>query len=165
MSKSDFDNIRTLHKIKRFENELAYLSGEDAKKIDPLIIQERTQNINIILSKLKSESVPLNNDVNKINTNEQLNDLYKDIEKYIYRKPWNKLQPFHRITKIKEYVDKNMEDLTFRNQILEELIKLVQDKKLASNNQVKYDPNKEEIEHIPALHIDYEDKTFKIKSI
>ena len=133
----------------RFENELIYLKNEN--KDDELWMNERIADLEEILKQ-----------TDKI---EAKADIFTEIDKYTFRKPWNKMQPFHKIKKIKEFIENNYENESqdLKTKLLKECEKLLNNKKLGTKKSVVYDPEKEVIESIPAIKIN-SDKTFTISS-
>lgn len=111
---------------------------------------ERTTQINLILNKL-----------NKKTDENNLENMFKEIDKYNYMKTWNKLNDFHKIEKIKEFVNEN-----YKNNVdLENLlIDAINEKKLNTQKHVNYDPLKSKIISINALTEDQDGK-FQLKNI
>jgi hypothetical protein len=71
---------------------------------------------------------------------------------YLYKKPWIKLSPVHKIIKIKEFISKLLiENIDAKDKLKNDLIKLVHAKILTKKDKVKYDTNNGRIISIPIL--------------
>jgi len=148
---------------KKLQNELDYFKGNNNTNIFTNLqehnINERTE----LLEKL------LNMPIKKQNTLQQQKDnLFKEIEKYTYKKQWNKLIPFHKIVKLKEYIKENAESIgneQIQNEILEQLIKYANEGRINTKKYIIYDPNAEKILAMPCLIIDLEKNTYQLKVV
>lgn len=121
---------------------------------------------NIRKNKLHNIINDLNNFIEiKTETIQQKREnLFKEIDKYVFRKQWNKLTPIHQSIKIKEFISNN-DDIhsELKNKIINELCKMANDGKINTKRCVVYDPNAEKILSIPILNIDNEKKIYNIK--
>ena len=87
-----------------------------------------------------------------------LNKMFVDINRYVYKKPWAKLPEFHKLVKIREYIDK----LMFKSEknkmaTLEDLMEDVRARVLTKKNTVNYDQTNAQIISIKGL--DYDKKS------
>lgn len=119
----------------RFENELISLEPIEDNK-------ERIEQLQEIIE-----------DIDKRDNNNQKGYNTKHIEKYFYKKPWTRLNPFHKSVKIKEYMSGMNLDKSIKEEITRELVDHVNNKKLNKKKCVVYDPTEEKIVSIPALSI------------
>lgn len=106
--------------IQRLENEL---NDEDADKDD-----EHYKKIKQIYEKLTSKTTNLN-----------LDQLLTKAGDDVYNKKWNRLPDYHKLQKIKEYLDEKYKNTTERKEIEETLKKRIADGTLNSVKFVDYD--------------------------
>lgn len=100
------------------------------------------------------------------NTVQQQRDtIFQEIDKYTYKKQWNKLPSFHKIVKIKEYLDANVQNKKMRDELLKKLTEHANNKRINTKKYVIYDPNKEEILSMPCIEIDDDNKSYKLNII
>ena len=137
----NFEKIRKEFNCLKFKNELEYLTSVDPKN-------DKIEKLTEIIQSLETKSVDTT--------------VQDEIEKYNYKKEWNKLQPFHKIKKLDEYLTKNVKNEKLRMKISKEFALLINNKKLNSNKQVEYNPIEEAIITIPALKIDESKLEYKI---
>lgn len=148
------DDIRHSHVLARFESEREYLEVEiNNPDRDHEEFKDRLDKINKILDTLKQ---PKNNTKNE--------GIYEEINKYLYKKPWNRLNPIQRSNKMREYLKTIIVDETFRSQVETEIIKHINDKKLHTKKSVVYDHVNEKVESVPALKLNMDSKTYEIKA-
>lgn len=92
-----------------------------------------------------------------------MDEYYKDLKVIVFKKPWNKLMEFHKMMKIKEFIDdlgygkKVNKNRKIRNRIhlKREICNGVRDKKFGKNKSiVEYDPKNMVIESISCLIFD-----------
>jgi hypothetical protein len=129
----DIDTLRKTLLLRSFQNEL---------KVHPTNLQLRE-----VLEKLeKTDIKPEKTDAEK---------MFDEVDKLIFKRPWTKLPPAHKIVKVKQYIG-NIKELTKTTQekLLEELTNIINDGKLGTKRHVVYDPEKELIETIPVLKIE-----------
>lgn len=141
--------------LKRFENELEYLTSviNNNDYISTSDNNSEHSNNEYIRNRIEQLEQIINNIIT-VNESKNINGYMKEIDKYIYKKPWTRLQPYHRTIKIKEYIENTYTDAKFKKKLLNDLIKLINDNKLNSNKMVKYDPYNEKILSIPAIKLD-----------
>lgn len=150
------DNIRNYHVLARFESERDFLVQEQNNPDrDQDEIKDRLSKIEKIINMLKEETTT--------QTNTTQEELFEEIDKYLYKKPWNRLNPIQRVNKMKEYLKKNIENSELRDQIEKEIFELLSNKKLNTKKSVVYNPETEEIESVPALKIN-KDSEYEIKT-
>lgn len=135
--------ISKLHK-QRFTNELEHLNTEDVTQVARLIPgitesikAERINDLNLIINKLQEQN-------NKNVVPKKLTH-YEEIDSYMYNKPWKNLQPYHKVVKMKEYLDKYFTDEELKSDLLQELSDLIHSKKLNQAKHLTYDPNNQRI--------------------
>ena len=89
-----------------------------------------------------------------------MNEYTKDIDIYVYKRPWNKLREFHKIVKIKEFIDNikfsskiNQSDiLKNKEKLKQELCDGIREKKFKKNkNEIIYDKDEMKITSITCL--------------
>ncbi|QKF93782.1 hypothetical protein QKU48_gp0324 [Fadolivirus algeromassiliense] len=96
---------------------------------------------------------------------QQKDNIFKEIDKYTYKKQWNKLLPFHQITKIKEYINENIKDETMKNELIEKLSTYSEEKRINTKKHIVYDPNIGKILLMPCLTVDIDKKTYSLKVV
>lgn len=81
------------------------------------------------------------------------NNLFDNMDQYLFNKPWNRLPEVHKFIKIKEYVNKSL--IIYENEKKEKLIKqmftAVKQKKLTRKGSVNYDSINCRIISVPNL--------------
>ena len=155
------DNIRTANLTAKFQNELDYLNNTNS-----LNIFTNGQETDLELRKQQLESI-INNNQDKItiNTTSAKDELFKEIDKYTYKKQWNKLLAFHKIVKIKEYVKETVKDNELQEEIILKLSDYASQGRINTKKYVVYDPNLEKILSFPCLVVDNEKKTYQINIV
>ena len=93
---------------------------------------------------------------------EQKDNIFKEIDKYTYKKPWTKLLAFHKIVKIKEFVKEKYGDGDMQGEIVTKLSEFINDGKINTKKFVVYDPNMEKILSMSCLVVDTEGGVYKI---
>ena len=88
--------------------------------------------------------------INPINYELSRDDMFNQLDHFTYSKEWKKLEPCHKIIKIREYYE-YMPTSEFKQHLLNRLSMLIMAKKLNKNIHVIYDKNKRKIISIPAL--------------
>jgi len=156
------DNIRTSNIHTRFNNELEYLNQGGN-----LNIFANSQDHDIEARKQILENIlKVDNTTSRVNKlKETKEDIFKEIDKYTYRKQWNKLLAFHKIVKIKEYVTEHVQDLGMQKEIIDKLTIYAEEGRINTKKYVIYDPNTEKILSFPCLIIDKEKNTYQIKIV
>lgn len=148
---------------KRHLNEIEFLNNSEHYNIfenATLCEQDKINRLEILNHLLKGDF----NDTNFINNTKE--EYFKEIDKYIYRKQWNKLNPQQKINKISQYLKSKNYDSVLSDSILKELSVLAHEGKINTKKNVVYDPNAEIILSIPILHIDSKGKNqYFIKQI
>ena len=97
----------------------------------------RTPQLDNIIDKLKTSESIIDGNTNKSQFNE--------IEKLVYSKKWVNLQYFHKITKIKEYLDKIVTDNNERTKLVSAIGDMINTKKIKYNKHLVYDSSKQQI--------------------
>lgn len=134
----------------KYYNLLEYLkTSEDTDLINNI------KNTLEMINKEKDNILELEKDEAKIQD--------QDIQNHMYNKEWIKLTNIHKIIKIKEYF-KYMAETEYKNNIVNELVKLVNNNKLKNNNYVIYDKKNKKIIDIPiVILLPNSEKGFLIK--
>lgn len=152
---SQIENIREFNLKHKLNSELDYLTkGEGLKvfaNINDVNIDER-----IHILKTMVESTPVKKDT----LQKQKEDLFKDIDKVTFKKPWNRLFHIHKSIKLKEYLIENIDNEELRSEMTQKLCKLAEEGKINSKKFVVYDPSIEKIVEIPCL--EYKNNEYKI---
>lgn len=150
------DDVRNKNYKQRFTNELNCLTEDATYNIQKdgtdNAILDRINKLKTIIKRIKD------------NQNNDKKDVFdvKEIEKYMYKKPWHRLNNIHKINKLEEYIKDNLD--TQQEEILEELIDLVKKRKINTKKAVDYDYEKEKIISIHVLKYNKKDKMYEIKS-
>jgi hypothetical protein len=96
------------------------------------------------------------------------------MDDYVYKKPWSRLREFHRIVKLREYIDSleydekllstNMDKIKKNKEMLiTQLIELLKNKELSKKkNQVLYDVDKTKIIEIGCVVLNPKTKLYDI---
>lgn len=145
--KQQLEDIRINLKKTRFENELSVLYKEEPK--DELRIQQIEGIIDMLKPELKEK---------------KKDTFFKEIDKLVFKKLWNRLQPFHRLIKITEYLEENYSDKPYYESLYKEFKLLIESNKLTTKKFVEYDSNSEKILSLPCLTINTTTNKFTIKS-
>lgn len=147
-SQSDIMNIAYNNFINKFKNELKYL--ESNSLIDN---NERINTLKNIISKYE-------NNINNENSEEIDEEAIDIIKKSVYKKEWHRLQPYHRLELITEYVDKMKEKKKNKKKILKLLEKAIDEGKLNKKKDVKYNSKNNKIEEILVLKLDEDNEYY-----
>ena len=157
----DFDTLKTQLYQARFENELEYLKNNDVFNLfenhQEHDKESRIQQLELIISgaaHLGQSSIQHKRD-----------ELFKEIDKHIYRKLWNKLIAIHKIVKIKEYIKETYGEGPLQTTIIDQMSKCAEEGKINTKKSVIYDPNAEKILSIPVLTVDVQKNTYNIKLV
>ncbi len=156
----EIEDIKLKNFNRKLSNELDYF--HDSKNINIFTnIQEQDMN-----TRIKILQLLLNVPVKKIDTLQQQKDnMFKEIDKYTYKKQWNKLASFHKIVKIKEYIKETILDEQIQDEIILKLSKYAEENSINSKKYIIYDPNTEKILSMPCLVIDIDKKTYQLKCV
>lgn len=144
----------------RFKNELEFLRENNFSEIledGDNWMTERILHLEKILDTLEKEKEQMEKPTAK-----SAGTIFDEIDKYIYKKPWKKLQPFHRMKKIESYLEENIQDPKLRKELSKQFQEKLDGGKLGTEKHVEYDPATEKIISIPALIYNEEDKSYKI---
>ena len=154
------ENIRRDNLKSKFQNELEYL-----KNTDNLTLFSNGQDHDIEIRKQHLDILLDNTTTQNLVNNSAKDELFKEIDKYTYRKQWNKLLPFHKIVKIKEYVKENVKDEELQEEIITKMKTYANEGRINTKKYVVYDPNTEKILSFPCLIIDNDKNTYEIKIV
>jgi hypothetical protein len=137
----------------KVKNELKYFqSGE--KTSGPLTDCDVTGRIEMLEEILKG------GELRKVDDGR--GDLFKEIDKYVYKKQWNKLLAFHKIVKIKEYIKDTYGEGTMQDEIIMKLSECINDGKINTKKYVVYNPDGERILSMSCLDVDIKENKYKI---
>ena len=84
---------------------------------------------------------------------QQRDNMFVEIDKYTYRKQWNKLPAFHKTVKLSEYLETHITDEKTKKKLLSELTDHANNGRINTKKYVIYDPNEEKILSLPCLKI------------
>lgn len=146
----NFENIKLLLNIKYYKN---LINGCNKNNIESSYLENiRTELINKTQNNIQETEC----ENNLITETEHISE---NID-YLYTKPWNKLNQIHKIIKIKEFINtldiKEMD----KDELKDELIELVKDKK--KKYKINYDEDKGKIINIASLT--FVDGKYKIQN-
>lgn len=92
-----------------------------------------------------------------------LDEYSKDMDILVFQKPWNKLREFHKIMKIKEYIDNLVIKKQNKKYLKDELEKGLKEKRFTKNkSSVIYDSENMIIEEISCMIYNKKSKTYTI---
>jgi hypothetical protein len=160
----EIENIRINNFNRKIKNELDYLKNKDNLNI---ISNSSDQNIAErieLLEKILLESIEMPNKKEE-SLKQKKDNLFTEIDKYTYKKQWNKLPSFHKIVKLKEFVKQIYGEGDFQDELCEELSLYANEGKINTKKYVIYDPNLEKILSIPVLVVDLLKKTYQLKIV
>lgn len=156
---SEIDLIVNKNFKKKISDELAYLiDNENINIFSNINDIDLSQRIKLLEEHQQLDHVE--HDIKQIRQN-----LFTEIDKFIYKKQWNKLSPYHKIVKLKEYVKDTYNDGKLQDEIVKKLISYAEEGKINSKKYVIYDPSAEKILSIPVLTVDLEKETYQLKII
>lgn len=142
----NIENIRKKNESDRFADEQFYLETLCTPDDTDGAIVDRIEQLKTI-----------RHEMNKKNTVKNVS-MFDQLDKVAYKRPWHRLNSVYKTHKLREYyADKDMDD------ILNKLIKLVENKKLNTKKAVEYDPNTEKILSVPAVKYNKKKKIYEIK--
>lgn len=96
---------------------------------------------------------------------QQRDNIFKEIDKYTYKKQWNKLIPFHKIVKVKEYINENVKDSKMQKELIDKLSAYAEEGRINTKKFVIYDPNAEKILSMPCLVVDTNKNTYTLNVV
>ncbi len=150
----DLDIIISKFDMVKFTNELDALLSSDTIILDKELKEHRIKCLEYIITHNKKEDVT----TKKENYLNQINHM-------VYRNPWNRLQHFHKIKKIEEYVEEKFKDKKYKENLLMDLTNLVNSNKISTKRHVDYDYNAEKIINIHVLKINDKEDSYNIVHI
>ena len=168
IKKSPYNNIMDIEFINN-KMEIKYYKSV-LKTLDKTEINEPW--LNVHLQKLY-DNLPQENKLSETNT-EKKKDLnsssetenHKQIfaDEYLYKKSWQKLNPIHKILKVKEFINNlKMNSEKDKIKLKDELVELIKEKVLTKKENVNYDEINGKIISLPNLQ--YKDgKYFYLKA-
>ena len=145
---------------RKIKNELDYLKGtNNLTMFMNLQDNDITDRIKLLENLL---NIPIKE---QMNVQQQRDKMNSEMSKYIYKKQWNKLQPIHKITKLKEYILEHVKSNTMQEEIIEKITKHISNGMVNTKKYVIYDPNAEKILSLPCLIIDEASNTYQLKIV
>lgn len=156
----DIQEIRKFNYRKKIENEIEFLSNSDLNlsmfnNKDDIVIDNRIDYLKYLINETNEKTIAADTVTDK-------QKIINHISKYVYKKHWNKLYKYHKIEKIKEYINEIVQNENLKNNIIKSLTKYITDGYLNNTNSVVYDPNREKILKMPCLNIDYKNNIYNI---
>lgn len=136
---------------KRFENELQYTNNPDECFLENEVRDKRKKQLETIINNLQ-----------QVETEEKTDKFFHEVDRLIYKKPWNRLQPFHRWVKMEPYLDEEFDGYSFLDNLKKEMKTLILSGKLHTAKHVKYSPTKETVLDILVLKVDNKANSYKI---
>jgi len=157
---TQIDLVKINNLTRKFKMEYDYLSNNCNMNIFTNVpnIELRLKNLEYLL-----ETISINKQNETIQ--QKRNNIFKEINKYTYKKQWNKLLPFHKIFKIKEFINEIILDKNMQNEIIDKLSNYINTGKINTKKYVVYDPNLEKILSIPCLIYNNDNNTYKLNII
>lgn len=153
------ENIKTTNFNNKLKNELNYMKDENNNVTSFSNLLNRYDRIKLLEQILE---IPIEH---QTTAKEQRENIVKEMSQNIYKKPWNKLHEFHKITKIKEFVKEHVKDQQMQNEIITKLVDHITNGMINTKKYVVYDPNGEKILTLPCLVVDEDKKTYQIKVV
>ena len=135
----------------------------EIKYVQEIIKQLSHDGSNYHLTSLQNIVKNLKNDIEerKIISNnnkkkEKTNNIFDNLDQYMFNKPWNRLPEVHKLIKMKEYINKSLiiYDNEKKNILIKKVFAAVKQKKLTRKGSVNYDQVKGRIVAIPSLKYD-----------
>lgn len=174
MSNFDYYNFRIKNVIDKINKEIKFYENCEYAKIYPL-----NEYIEYLKSRLgmdkKNEVNAMTQYDNMGNKREikkmNLDEYTKDMDILVFSRPWNKLKIFHKMMKIKEYVNsleyqKKVDEkkiIKNREYILKEISNGLNNKKFGKNKaEVIYDPESRMILSISCLSYNKKTKLYEV---
>ena len=151
---NEIDEIAKMLKLHRYKSELDFLNmpnddSNDDKKKKKNKISTIIEIINDIDPDYKIETILRTKESNSFI---KTKNMFSEMTKMVYMKPWKKLPEFHRIVKLKEYIEKNYGNDTDKYKNIESLLLgAIEKKELGRDDHVIYDTQNCEIISIPIL--------------
>lgn len=155
----EIDYIRRKLYISKFQNELDFLKENDMAAVvedEDNWMTERSNQLEKIISTLEKEQKEPSTDTKE--------SIFDEVEKYMFKKPWNRMSLFHRMAKINEYLNEHMDDDAVKKDLSKKFSKEINDKKLGTKKYVEYDPKEEKILSIPCLIYNEDTNSYSIKT-
>jgi len=146
-------------KLFRYQNEIDCMKQnkqEDADRIK--ILSERVTKV-----QKQIKDAEQNSSTKQSVDEKKSNELFDGLRNCIYKKPWARLPEFHKIVKVKEYVlSLKIQDKKQKQQLYDNLVKGIKEKKLTKKNNVVYDSDKGIITQINCVKFNEDKKIYEI---
>ena len=152
---SNIEKIRRNFFKQKFLSELKYLKQMHLDEPDPEhCIENRINQLESIIKNL----------IESQKKQRTLNEMLDEINDCVYHRPWKKLQSFHQVEKIKEYIENNTKySEKKKKRILPVLVEAADDNKLNKKDMVNYNPSNAAIISIPCLKYSKKNDKYFIK--
>jgi hypothetical protein len=152
---ADIDTIKQQNFIFKIQSEINCLKNNDKSfGLSEAEITDRLQLLEDIMNNKECKR--------KMTVTDERDNLFKEIDKYTYKKQWNKLTAFHKIVKIKEFTKDKYGEGLLQDEINTKLSTYINEGKINTKKYITYDPNAEKILSISCLEVDIINKTYKI---
>lgn len=150
-----YSNLIKYCKKSNSKYEIFLKKYKDLNKLDETLTE--SENIKISNSEEKKNDLS-----NKNDSSESQEVIYSD--DYLYKRPWTKLSNVHKIIKLKEFISKLLiDDQSEKDNLKNQIVKLVNCKILTKKDKVKYDSIKGRVIAIPMLS--YKDNKYQLKKL
>lgn len=135
----------------KFNNELIYLEklsvntseNEENKVLGTELTREQLINritlLKQILTNYDNQTAETLTIINQENECSKLTNMFTATDKLTYGREWKKLAPIHKIIKIKEFFN-FLPETSFKQELIDKLEKLLNEKKLKETEHIVYDP-------------------------
>lgn len=157
---SQIDVIKINNFNGKIQNELEYF-----KSVSILTPFENGHGINQEERIATLEKILKQPGIHQNTVQQQRDNMFVEIDKYTFRKQWNKLPAFHKTVKLGEYLESNIKDKKMRKKLLDELTDHANNGRINTKKYVIYDPNEEKILSLPCLKIDDKKESYKLDII
>ena len=145
----------------------------EVKYLQELIKQLSNDGSNYHLNSLQNLIINLKNDIEEKKAINQIsnqkkskaNNIFDNLDQYMFNKPWNRLPEVHKLIKMKEYINKSLiiYDNEKKNILIKKVFAAVKQKKLTRKGSVNYDQVKGRIVAIPSLKYDKNKEEYYLK--
>lgn len=138
-------------RIHKYQNEISALKDNKGNKV---LIKKLEDKLDRVKNRKKIKLMKNSLDKDKKDDSNPSLSLFRDVDKFLYRKQWARLPEFHRIVKIKEYINSiNELNPKQKKDFVEKIIKKIHSKEIKNKNIV-YDMDKEKIIKITGVGLE-----------
>lgn len=156
----DLNEIRIKLFKTRFTEELEHLMPQDLDQ-EQVLDDETTHRISELeeVIKLIEDGIK----TKKLNEKKSLYDELDEINRQTYTRPWSRLPSYHKEIKLIEYVKESVVNEDTQKKLIDELISLVDERKITSSKHVIYDQTDCKIISLKCLNYNEEDDTYTLR--